>query len=655
MANKPNNPSLWSKAKSLAKQKFDVYPSAYANVWAAKWYKNKGGTWRKAEYGKKPKAMKKGGEPDGEMALGQISAAIDKLEKLRQFIQPESDLEPWVSSKITLMDHFTDAVSDYMMYNPEAQELEEMKGGGQKAYYDDGLDAWVYDDGTVGPNGPAYMKEGGYYMGYDGKRHKATTPTWSGNEGYEMGGLILPEAAYGGYCFECGGSYADGGIHINPANKGKFTASANAAGMGVQEFAAHVLANKEDYSSTQVKRANFARNAAKWKKQFGGSADPLNDCPEGYAKDQFGNCVPKDELGGFDPSQLQKKGMPIVPVMNSKGQMVGGPNANVTPLSWPTTPKGPSWRQKLNNFNEDMAKTVLGLNVFADAFITNPQIKRQNEELARKAGMADTLNYTAPEDRGDWVNTGARLGELRPNQYVVNKGMYTGQFLPKSQMGGESVIPEMLIPTYTSPIGSYRAVADATYVAHSPAVNKETSVKFNLTKDFQDYARKADEYIKKVNPNADISGAMLAAGAQQAYEQFGKVVPVELALAQLQQEGYLAKTRTPNKPQRTKNPFNVGNTDDGSVKTHANVQSGVNAYYDLLASSYLSARTPEQLLTNFVNARGNRYASDRGYEKALTKIIQGMGSRSFEQGGVYELSQEEINEIVANGGSVEFV
>ncbi len=51
---------------------------------------------------------------------------------------------------------------------------------------------------------------------------------------------------------------AYGGININPANKGKFTESANRAGMGVQEFARKVLANKEDYSATQVKRANFA-------------------------------------------------------------------------------------------------------------------------------------------------------------------------------------------------------------------------------------------------------------------------------------------------------------------------------------------------------------------------------------------------------------
>ena len=45
--NKPNNPELWKKAIAKAKEKFDVYPSAYANAWASKWYKSKGGTWSK--------------------------------------------------------------------------------------------------------------------------------------------------------------------------------------------------------------------------------------------------------------------------------------------------------------------------------------------------------------------------------------------------------------------------------------------------------------------------------------------------------------------------------------------------------------------------------------------------------------------------------
>ena len=44
--NVPTNPSLWSRIKSRAKSKFDVYPSAYANGWAAKEYKKAGGGWK---------------------------------------------------------------------------------------------------------------------------------------------------------------------------------------------------------------------------------------------------------------------------------------------------------------------------------------------------------------------------------------------------------------------------------------------------------------------------------------------------------------------------------------------------------------------------------------------------------------------------------
>jgi hypothetical protein len=45
--NKPKNPKKWSSCIAQAKQKFDVYPSAYANAWAAKCYKGKGGKWKK--------------------------------------------------------------------------------------------------------------------------------------------------------------------------------------------------------------------------------------------------------------------------------------------------------------------------------------------------------------------------------------------------------------------------------------------------------------------------------------------------------------------------------------------------------------------------------------------------------------------------------
>jgi hypothetical protein len=47
--NIPTNPSKWAAAKAAAKRKFKVYPSAYANLWAAKKYKGAGGGWRKGK------------------------------------------------------------------------------------------------------------------------------------------------------------------------------------------------------------------------------------------------------------------------------------------------------------------------------------------------------------------------------------------------------------------------------------------------------------------------------------------------------------------------------------------------------------------------------------------------------------------------------
>ena len=55
-----------------------------------------------------------------------------------------------------------------------------------------------------------------------------------------------------------------GGIHIKKSRKGLFTKEAKEHGMGVQEFASHVLANKDKYSPEVVKRANFARNSTKF-------------------------------------------------------------------------------------------------------------------------------------------------------------------------------------------------------------------------------------------------------------------------------------------------------------------------------------------------------------------------------------------------------
>ena len=65
------------------------------------------------------------------------------------------------------------------------------------------------------------------------------------------------------------GLYKKGGIYIKKKNRGKFTASAKRAGKTVQQHARDVLA---DPSATplQKKRANFARNSARWSKKKDG-------------------------------------------------------------------------------------------------------------------------------------------------------------------------------------------------------------------------------------------------------------------------------------------------------------------------------------------------------------------------------------------------
>ena len=68
-----------------------------------------------------------------------------------------------------------------------------------------------------------------------------------------------------------------GTIKIKKKNKGKFTASAKAAGEGVQEHA-HKVMNDPNATPLQKKRANFAIQAKKWhrKHQLGGTINYLN-------------------------------------------------------------------------------------------------------------------------------------------------------------------------------------------------------------------------------------------------------------------------------------------------------------------------------------------------------------------------------------------
>ena len=81
------------------------------------------------------------------------------------------------------------------------------------------------------------------------------------------------------------------GIHIKEKNRGKFTASAKAAGESVQEHAKHVL-NNPNATPLQKKRANFARNASKWKHEDGAKTHK----PGGYRSILDNGWIPTTRL-----------------------------------------------------------------------------------------------------------------------------------------------------------------------------------------------------------------------------------------------------------------------------------------------------------------------------------------------------------------------
>ena len=142
---------------------------------------------------------------------------------------------------------------------------------------------------------------------------------------------------------------------------------------------------------------------------------------------------------------------------------------------------------------------------------------------------------------------------------------------------------------------------------------------------FQLYAEICQKFIDARNSDAGVTGQMMAECAKRNFSK--GYVPPELALAQLALEGGLSKN--PNvRPRRTKNPFNVGNTDSGKNKFYSTVQEGVCGYYDLMTRKYLTPdKTADDLLKNFVNDKGYRYASGT-YEPKLKEIVNSVSKYS---------------------------
>jgi hypothetical protein len=169
--NVPTSPEKWAQAKSQAKAKFDVYPSAYANGWASKKYKAMGGGWKSVS---EDNEVTEGAVPaqekvitvkhktsgktlrisaaaaakyrmqgyhyhpvneakdeqeygyEGDMALNQLATLIRCGEMIKDLLKPNTDMPEWVQSKITLATDYIQTAADYL-YSEMKEEVEQHK------------------------------------------------------------------------------------------------------------------------------------------------------------------------------------------------------------------------------------------------------------------------------------------------------------------------------------------------------------------------------------------------------------------------------------------------------------------------------------------------------------------------------------------------
>lgn len=119
--NVPTSPEKWAQAKAQAKAKFDVYPSAYANGWAAKKYKEMGGGWKSVSEAKDDREY----DYEGEMVKSDLRSIIANANRLIDMLEDNTNLPEWVQSKVTVAEDYISTVANYMTAEMNEETLQE--------------------------------------------------------------------------------------------------------------------------------------------------------------------------------------------------------------------------------------------------------------------------------------------------------------------------------------------------------------------------------------------------------------------------------------------------------------------------------------------------------------------------------------------------
>ncbi len=138
-----------------------------------------------------------------------------------------------------------------------------------------------------------------------------------------------------------------------------------------------------------------------------------------------------------------------------------------------------------------------------------------------------------------------------------------------------------------------------------------------------DVASKAQSYIDNFAKGKSLPAKVTGQDIAIASAMYN--IPPSLILAQGQIENGFLTDPSGKRALNTNNPMSVGLYDNGQNKfKFPTVTDGVLAYAKLLNDNYLQGGkvSTDQLLQNFVDKNGNKYASSSNYEKNLQSVVK---------------------------------
>lgn len=296
-------------------------------------------------------------------------------------------------------------------------------------------------------NGVAWSQYGGNMQNQQFQLPAPTEYAYLQNGGSTRGGY----SQYGGVpdneeMLQDGGEYVDGmkhgGIHLNPANKGKFTATKKATGKTTEELT---------HSSNPVtrKRAVFAQNARHFKHEYGGNTnlrkfvdggntDLTTDPITGAPLQQPAAFNP--DTTGVSPQQPQatwNQGM--TPQQSNQNISYGAGSTNAYDPGTGNTDNGSGSangianQQKVNNRRAigQAGSNLLGAGLMAGAWYADRKNQRDMQGYNREQGM--TSNAFKPVQNMGSHGDYTQQGSFRPDAQVP---VAAGNFYTHQQYGG---------------------------------------------------------------------------------------------------------------------------------------------------------------------------------------------------------------------------